>query len=129
MATISSSWTENLDVTFDDASPAKTVEGVGPIDLAAAGYIAVFIQFKIIFGGSADGDATIRIRGSADSGTDKDTILLREITVPFGVGETKKVSMLIRDVPYIEVGVYNGNSAVEDITISAKYAGEKYSSV
>lgn len=128
MATISSLWTENLDVTFDDTTPARTVEGKGPIDLAAAGYITVFIQFKIIFGGSADGDAVIRIRGSADSGTDKDTILLSEITVPFATGVTKKVSIPIRDVPYIEVGVYNGNTAVEDITISAKYAGEKYSS-
>lgn len=126
MATISSLWTEDQDVTFDDASPAKTVEGKGPIDIAAAGFITVFIQFKIVFGGSADGDAVIRIRGSANSGTDKDTILLHEITVPFDAGETIIVSIPISDTPYLEVGVYNGNSAVEDITISAKYAGLKY---
>jgi len=126
MATISASWTENVAVSFDDTTPAKTVEGVGPIDLAAAGYISVSVQVRIVFGGSADGDAVIRVRCSPDSGTTKDTILLTEVTVPFTASATKNITLNFTGVPWIEVGVYNGNTAVEDISISADYAGLKY---
>ena len=128
MATISSSWTENQAVSFDDTTPAKTVEGKGPIDLAASGYIGVVIQFQIQFGGSADGNAEIRVRSSPDSGTTKDTELLFSQEVDFTVSTTKNISVTIMNQPYIEVGVYNGNTAVEDITISADYAGLKFSS-
>ena len=126
MVTFSSSWTENQDITFDDASPAKTVEGKGPIDLANLGAIAVAIQVQIAFGGSADGNAVIRVRSSSDSGTTKDTILLYEQEVSFTISTTKRVTVLLRDLPYLEIGVYNGNAAVEDITIAAKYAYLKY---
>ena len=128
MATISSSWTEDQAITFDDSTPAKTVEGKGTIDLANNGYIGVSIQFRITFGGSADGDAEIRVRCSPDSGSNKDTILLAKLVVPFTVSTTKNVTLNFMHVPYLEVGVYNGNSAVEDITIAADYAGLKYSS-
>lgn len=129
MATISSSWTEDQAVAFDDATPAKTVEGIGPIDLAANGYIGVVVQFRIAFGANADGNAEIRVRSSPDSGATKDTILLFSQEVPFTVGTTKNVSVAIMNQAWIEVGIYNGNAAVEDITISADYAGLEYSSV
>lgn len=128
MATIGSNWTENQAVTFDDTTPAKTIEGKGPIDLAASGYIGIVIQFRIIFGASADGNAEIRVRSSPDSGTTKDTELLYSQEVAFTVSTTKNISITIMNQPYIEVGVYNGNTAIEDITISADYAGLKYSS-
>ena len=128
MATITASWTEDQAITFDDSTPAKTVEGKGTIDLANLGYIGVVIQFRITFGASADGNAKIRVRSSPDSGSNKDTILLFEQEVEYTVSTTKKVSIPIMNQPYIEVGVYNGNSAVEDITIAADYAGLKYSS-
>lgn len=126
MVTFSSSWTENQSVTFDDTTPAKTVEGKGPIDLANLGAIAVAIQVQIAFGDSADGDAVIRIRSSSDSGTAKDTILLYEQSVAFTVSATKRITVLLRDVPYLEIGVYNGNVAVQEITIAAKCAYLKY---
>ncbi len=128
MATITASWTEDQAITFDDTTPAKTVEGKGTIDLANLGYIGVVIQFRITFGASADGNAKIRVRSSPDSGSNKDTILLFEQEVEYTVSTTKKVSVSIMNQPYIEVGVYNGNSATEDITIAADYAGLKYSS-
>lgn len=128
MATFSADWIENQSVTFDDDTPAKTVEGKGPIDLAADGYIAVDVQVSIAFGASADGNATIRIRRSADSGTTKDTILAHSQQVAYTVSTTKRVSILVEGVAWIEIGVYNGNTAVEDITISAIYAGKKYAS-
>lgn len=126
MATTSSSWTEDVAVTFDDTTPAKTVEGKGPIDLAAGGYIGVVVQFRITFGASADGNAEIRVRSSPDSGTTKDTELLFSQEVAFTVSTTKNISVTIMNQPYIEVGVYNDNTAAEDITIAADYAGLKY---
>ena len=128
MATITASWTEDQAITFDDTTPAKGVEGKGTIDLANLGYIGVVIQFRITFGASADGNAKIRVRSSPDSGSNKDTILLFEQEVEYTVSTTKKISVSIMNQPYIEVGVYNGNSATEDITIAAIYAGLKYSS-
>jgi hypothetical protein len=128
MATITASWTEDQACTFDDATPAKTVEGKEEIDIAAAGYIGIVLQFRITFGANADGNAEIRIRSSPDSGTTKDTILLYSQEVPFTVSTTKNVTVTIMEQPYVEIGVYNGNAAVEDITIAADYAGLKYSS-
>ena len=129
MADIGAKWTENQTVSFDNTTPAKTVEGKGDIDLDANGFIAVAIQFQIIFGANADGNAEIRVRNSSDSGSAVDTILLWSQEVTYDAGETKRITVVIRDVPFIEVGIYNGNSAVEDITISAKYAGKKLESV
>lgn len=128
MATISASWTEDQAVSFDDATPAKTVEGKGQIDLAANGYIGVSIQFRITFGANADGDAEIRVRSSPDSGVTKDTILLSRIVVPFTISTQKNITLDFMHVPYLEVGVYNGNDAVEDISIAADYAGLKFAS-
>ena len=126
MATISSSWTEDQAITFDDSTPAKTVEGKGTIDLANLGYIGVVIQCRITFGASADGNATIKLRSSPDSGSTKDTKSLFEQEITYTASETKNISITIMNQPYIEVGIYNGNTAVEDITIAADYAGLKY---
>jgi len=127
MVTFSSSWTEDQSITFDDTTPAKTVEGKADIDFANLGAISAIIQFEITFGDAADGNAEIRIRNSCDSGTKKDTILLHEQEVSFTVSTTKRVSVVFVEAPpYIEVGVYNGNTAVQDITIAAKYAYKKY---
>lgn len=128
MATISASWTEDQALTFDDSTPAKTVEGKAQLDLADSGYIGVCIQFRITFGAGADGNADIRVRCSPDSGSTKDTILLWTQEVPFTVSTQKNITVKFMNVPYLEVGVYNGNSADEDITIEADYAGLKYSS-
>ena len=128
MATITASWTEDQAITFDDSTPAKTVEGKGVIDLAASGYIGVVIQFRITFGENADGNAEIRVRSSPDSGNTKDTILLFSQEVAFIVSTQKNITVTIMEQPYVEVGVYNGNTAVEDITIAADYAGLKYTS-
>lgn len=116
-------WVEDQAVTFDDSTPAKTVEGKGTIDLAALGYKAVVIQFEITFGDAADGNAEIRFRSSSDSGGKKDTILINPVSIPFTVSGTKRISFQFLLMPYLEIGVYNGNSAAQDITIAAKYAG------
>lgn len=122
-------WTEAQALTFDDLTPAKTVEGKVSLDVAAFEYKKVVVQVSITFGGAADGDAQIRIRKSADSGSTKDTELAAgSTTVAVSAGNTKVISLEFNEVPWIEIGVYNGNTAAEDITISAKYAGLKYTS-
>lgn len=127
MATITTSWTENQSITFDDSTPAKTVEGKGNIDLAANGYKKVIVQIEVAFGDSADGNAEVRVRLSSDSGTTKDTILAApNFEIDFTVSTTKRVSFELDEVAWAEIGVYNGNTAVQDITIAAKYAGLKY---
>ena len=86
------------------------------------------MQLDITFGNAADGNAEVRIRASPDSGTTKDTILLYSFEVPFTVSTQKIVSFEIKEVPYVEIGIYNGNVAVQDITIAAIYAGMTYKS-
>ena len=119
-------WTENQSITFDDATPAKTIEGKGTIDLDTNEYLKVLVQCDITFGNAADGNAEVRVRASPDSGTTTDTILFYSFEVPFTVSTQKIVSFEIENVPYIEVGIYNGNGAAQDITIAAKYAGLTY---
>lgn len=120
-------WTENQSLTFDDSSPAKTVEGKTSIDLAANGYKKVQVQIAIAFGASIDGDAEIRIRKSSDSGTTKDTILAAgSVNVTYSAGNTVRITLEFSEIAWVEIGVYNGSSAVDDITISGIYAGLKY---
>lgn len=119
-------WDENQSITFDDSSPAKTVEGKGSIDLAANGYKKVNVQVQIVGGTNWDGNAEIRVRSSSDSGTTKDTILFYSFDVTYTASATKRVSFELNEVTWVEIGVYNGNSTAEDITIAAKYAGVKY---
>lgn len=121
-------WTENQSITFDDTTPAKTVEGKGSIDLAANGYKKVNVQIQIIGGANWDGNAEIRIHSSSDSGTTKDTILFYNFEVTYTASATKRVSFVLNEVAWVEIGVYNGNATAEDITISGKFCALKYKS-
>lgn len=121
-------WIENLSITFDDSTPAKEVEGKGTIDLATDGYKKVSVQADITFGSSADGNAEVRVRSSPNSGITFDTELLYAFEVPFTVSTQKIVTFELNEVPYVQIGVYNGNTAVQDITIAAKFAALKYKS-
>lgn len=125
MATISASWTEDQAITFSDSTPGASAEGTGPIDLAANGYIGVVVQFRITFGGTPDGNATVRVRSSPDSGTTFDTILLYSQEVTYAASTQKNITVTIMNQPYIQVGVYNGDTT-DDITIAADYAGLEY---
>ena len=116
-------WNTGNTLTFDDTTPAKTVEGVSTVNLATEGYQSIHAQLVVAFGDLADGNAIVKVRTSADGGTTKDSILAYEFDVAFTVSTTKRVSVVIADVAWVEIGVYNGNSAVQDITISGTYAG------
>ena len=123
---ISADWTEGLSMSFDDSTPASCVEGKGSIDLAANGYVGVAIQVEVGFGASADGNAEIQIRSSSDSGTTLDTIPLFSQEVEYEASTTKRLTFQVMNVPFIQVGITNGNAAAEDIVIAAKYAGLEY---
>jgi len=115
-------------LSFDDSSPAKTVTGWAAIDAGVNAYYDYLnIQLSIAFGASIDGDAAIKARVSADSGTtDSDTgIDLQGVT--YSAGNTKIVTIQLRHVNYVDIGIYNGSSAVDDITISGKWEGLKVS--
>ena len=118
--------TEGNALTFDDATPAKTVTGWAPIDAGAGSYFEyVNIQLSIAFGGSADGNATIRRRITADSGTTDSDVGIDIGEVAFSAGNTKIITVQLQRFNYLDIGVLNGNSAVEDITISGKWEGLK----
>ncbi len=118
--------TEANTLTFDDASPAKTVIGWAPIDAGAGSYFDyVNIQIAIAFGASIDGNATVRVRRSADSGTTDSDVGVDVAEVTFSAGNTKTITLQVTKFNYLDVGVLNGSSAVDDITLTGKWEGVK----
>ena len=122
--------TEGNSLTFTDASPAKTVtgwaEGANAIDAGAGSYYEyVNVQISIAFAAGIDGNATIKRRISADSGTtDSDAgIDIGEVT--YSAGNTVITTIQLQRFNFCEIGVYNGSSAVADITLTAKWEGLK----
>jgi hypothetical protein len=111
-------------LTFDDSTPAKTVTGWAPMDAGAnAFFVYANIQLSIAWGGSGDGNATIKVRTSADSGTTDSTVSIDYLSVTYAAGTTKVVTIHLKDFNFAEIGIYNGNTAAEDITISGKWEG------
>ncbi len=117
-------WRTGYTIPFDDLTPAKTVYGKADFDLAALGARGIHVTVTVIFGGSADGDAYLTYRHSADGGTTVDSIDDTSLDYVFTVsaGATLIQSKIVMGYPWLRIGVYNGNTAVEDITISGKYA-------
>lgn len=111
---------------FDDTSPAKTITGWAPIDAGAGSYFEYLnIQLSLAFAAGIDGNATIKSRVSADSGTtDSDEgIDLQEVT--YSAGNTKIITIQLQKVNFVDIGIYNGSSAVAELTISGKWEGLK----
>ena len=118
--------TEGNTLTFDDSSPAKTITGWAPIDAGDGSYFDYLnIQLTIAFGASIDGNTTIKRRVSANSGTtDSDeSIDLQEVT--FSAGNTKILTLQLTKINFVDIGIYNGSDAVDDITISGIWEGLK----
>ena len=118
--------TEGNTLTFSDASPAKTITGWAPIDAGDGSYFDYLnIQLTIAFGAGIDGNTTIKRRVSANSGTtDSDeSIDLQEVT--YSAGNTKILTIQLTKINFVDIGIYNGSSAVDDITISGIWEGLK----
>lgn len=130
MATISALWTENQAITFDDTSPAKGVTAHEEIDIAANGYVGIFVTLSIGFQANIDGNAIIYVRGSADSGMHDDSVEtpLFSQEVAYSAGNTRYISFTIMDVPYVTISIKNDTSTEDDINIEGWYAGLQYTS-
>jgi len=126
MATITASWTEAVNL-HTSASLAAAAAGTDDIDLDTAGYDAVLITIEIVFGASPDGNCLIEVFGSANSGTDDDTEPITSFSLLEATSTTKRISFVIKDIPYIAVKVTN-NDSTDNVTYEAWYAGRKWSS-
>jgi hypothetical protein len=126
MATISASWTENQSLQGAQTLNASSSD-TDDIDLDTNGYVAVLIQWKGTFHGSATEGCTIEVFGSSDSGTSDDTIALCSRKVAVDAGNTVTVSILIENVPYIAVKRTNNDGSHSITNETVVYAGLKYS--
>ena len=123
MATIKPNWTENQAISgFDDAAVAAGGSTEGDIDLDNLGFDLVAIQIKITFGGTPDDDALIEIFSSSDSGTTDDSLAITALTVEEAVSTTKRLTVVVPNLPFIQVKVTN-NDSTDTIDVSAIFAG------
>jgi len=114
-------------MTWSDSSPADNVQSYEDIDLAASGYIAVHVQIEITWDAGSSDYADVNIYGSANSGTDIDTIAISSQRIEDDPGNTTKLSFLVENLPYIRVEVDNQSNA-EISSLVGQFAGLKYSS-
>ena len=126
MATITPTWTEatNLHTSGTVAAAASATDD---IDLDNLGYDMVLVTIEIAFGGTPDGDCTVEVLGSSDSGTNDDTVALHTLAIEEAASTTKRISLQIKDVPYIAVKVTN-NDSTATVTYDSWYAGRKFTS-
>lgn len=121
--------TEGNSLVFDDPSPAKTETGWAEIDAGDAGAGSYFdyvnIQLSIAFAAGIDGNATIKRRISADSGTTNSDVSIDILDVTYSAGNTKIITIQLQRFNFVDIGIYNGSSAVAEITISGKWEGLK----
>lgn len=127
MATISATWTENQNL-HTSGTVASGATATDDIDLDTNGYDAVLITIEIVFGASPDADCTIDIFGSANSGTDDDTEPLYSFSLEEATSTTKRISFVVKDVPYIAVALTN-NDTTDNVTYDSWYAGREFTSV
>lgn len=124
MATFSSSWTENVNL-HTSAALAAAASATDDIDVATGGYIGVKITIEIVFGGTPDGNCLVEVFGSANSGTDDDTIPITTFTIEEATSTTKRAGVTLMNQPYLAVKVTN-NDTTDNVTYEAWYAGLKY---
>lgn len=125
MATFSSLWTENQTL-HSSSTVASAGSASDNLDLAAAGYYLADVQIDLNANtGSPNGNVTIEVFGSPNSGTKIDTIPRQTITVPFTAQAQKIVSLTVGGA-FAQVKVTNGIG--ENLTYIALYAGLQESS-
>lgn len=124
MANFSSSWTENVNL-HTSGTVAAAASATDDIDVAAGGYIGVKITIEIVFGSTPDGNCLVEVFGSADSGTNDDTIPLTSFTIEEATSTTKRAPITIMHQPYLAVKVTN-NDTTDNVTYDSWYAGLKY---
>jgi len=108
--------TEILEATAIAKAATATSEEV---DLRAIGAAQAAVQVTVVFGGSADGDAVVDILASLD-GTTFDTEADQSESVSYSAGNTVVKTFKVSGIPRFKVAITNGNSAAENITVSAE---------
>lgn len=115
-------WTENVNL-HTSSSVSSGSSATDDIDLDNAGpYDMVAITIEIAFGGSPDGDVTVEIFGSTDSGTNDDTIAIIAASISEATSTTKRATYIVENLPYIAVTVTN-NDSTDAVTYDSWYAG------
>lgn len=126
MATINPTWTLNQNL-HTSGIVAAAASATDDIDLDTSGYDAVLITIEVTFGGTPDGDCSIAVLSSSNSGSDDDTEALYSFSLEEATSATKRISFVVKDVPYIAVKLTNNDSA-DNVTYDSWYAGRQWTS-
>ena len=130
MAIINSTWYEGLSLSFDNTSLGNGSRGSASIDLATNGYIKVFPQLSVTWGISECNNASIDVLLSQDSGTTKDVEPIYEFDIENVTGSANRMSFEIDKVPYVTIGITNGNHTTSgnatEINVSGIYSALAY---
>ena len=127
MATITAAWTENVSVQAAQTLAANYSD-VDDIDIAAAGYDKIVLQFSVTFHASATEGYTIEIFNSSNSGTTEDNIPIITQNISVAAGLIKTLSIPIEGLPYIAVYRKNEDGSYDITNETITYAGRKWSS-
>ena len=123
MATITSTWTENVDV-YTGQTIGTASSRTDDIDIAAGEYFDIFCHFKCTFHGSATAGASIEVFGSTDSGTTDSTDPVIAFDIPVDAGATVVVPFKIpTGVPYVAVKASNLDGSQTLTACELTYAG------
>lgn len=119
--------TEGNALSFSDSSPAKGVTGWASIDAGDGSYFEyVRVQLNLAFAAGIDGDATIKVRYSADSGTTDGDTNIDLFDVTYNAGGSVVFTFKLTQFNFAEIGVYNGTESEAELTITAgKWEGVK----
>lgn len=117
-------YSESNSLSWSDTTPAKTVSVTADIDLAGTtDFLNVNVQVSVTWGASGDGNALVEFFTSSDGGTTVDSVPFYSEEIPYNTGNTEIQSFQFHQIPWLRVSVTNGNTAVQDITVSGKWSG------
>ena len=121
MATTTPSWTENQTLRSAATLAAGATEG-HDLDIAAAGYDLVVLQFNIAH--SSSSGVTVNLYSSPDSGTTDDDVSLPGGFSTDGTDEIRTVTVMGH--PHIRASITNDDGSNATGNISILYAGRKW---
>lgn len=125
MASITAAWTVGSIIASSTLDSTESTTGT--LDLNASGFDMVHIQPAVTFGLTPDSVTTVEVFASTDQTTGTlDTIALTAVSIENETSTTKRVSLLIQDVPFIQVKMTNGDSADTVTAAQVRYAARKW---
>ncbi len=129
MATFTPAWTEGI--TLHSSSTITTGNSTNDNfdlkDISGGPYFGAVLQIDLnIASGSPAGDVTIEFFGSADGGSNNDSIAFSTMRVPFSGTGNKKISRTVYLMPHVNVKVSNATGV--DVTYVGRASGLKQSS-